>query len=74
MKPCTIVIAPWEREQAIIETGDVSVYECINILKAVQQIFARELLSAAEKAVGQDPKKQEEWINRQIEKYKNAGK
>lgn len=72
MKPCVITIQPFDKEQQMdIKTGDVSYYEIVNFLSIAQKHFAREICKAAEKSVGPDPKKQEEWMEMMIQKHKN---
>lgn len=73
MKPCVITINPSDEANSMnIETGDVSYYEILNFLSMAQEHFAREILKRAEKAVGPDLKKQEEWMEMMIQKYKRG--
>lgn len=65
MKTAFIII-PENGNNFNVETNGVNPITIINAMKVLTKHFARELVKEAEKAVGDNPKAQEQYLNKLI--------
>lgn len=63
------VIIPVDLEGIDVKTGDVHPIVMVNALQMLSKHFARELVAMAKKEVGNNPKLQEQWMDRMTKKY-----
>jgi hypothetical protein len=68
-RKCVITLTPDnEKNQMDAQTGDVGALEIINMLRALEKHFARELVAEARKQVGNDDAAIEKWLDMQYQK------
>ncbi len=63
-RKCVIILTPDnKKQQANVETGDLTKFEVLDLLEGIQKVLARELVEEAESMVGKDPKRVEAYLD-----------
>lgn len=71
VRHATIIITPDEDNKMQCITGDVSAFEIVDALQVLSKHFATVLVEEAIKAVGNNPKAQEKWLDDQRRRLEN---